>query len=155
MITIRREGPEDVGAVRRINELAFERMVEADIVDALRGVAQPQLSLVAEYAGGVVGHIFFSPVTIRSGDSVFDAIGLAPMASCPSSSGGGSAPSWCGWASMSAGVWGTPWWSSSGTRISIPGSGSHPRARRGSITPGRSRTRRSWSWSCPRERWLA
>jgi putative acetyltransferase len=83
MITIRKEAPQDVVTVRRINELAFEGTVEADIVDALRGAAQPQLSLVAEYAGGVIGHIFFSPVTIRSADSVFDAIGLAPMAVLP------------------------------------------------------------------------
>jgi hypothetical protein len=33
---IRQERPEDVAGVRRVNELAFARPAEADLVDALR-----------------------------------------------------------------------------------------------------------------------
>jgi putative acetyltransferase len=82
-VTVRRETTQDVGAVRVINKRAFERTEEADIVDALRGVAHPQVSLVAESDGRVVGHIFLSPVTIESGDSIFDAMGLGPVAVLP------------------------------------------------------------------------
>jgi len=82
-IAVREESPEDKGAVRRINELAFGQPEEADLVDALRGVARPQLSLVAVSRGEVVGHILFSPVSIESGDSVWGALGLGPMAVLP------------------------------------------------------------------------
>ena len=83
MITVRSELPEDREAVRRANDLAFGQPDEADLVDALRGVAQPLISLVAEEDGDVVGHILFSPVSIESGDSVWSALGLGPMAVLP------------------------------------------------------------------------
>lgn len=83
VIAVRKELPEDRAAVRRINELAFGQPEEADLVDALRGVALPQLSLVAVVDKEVVGHIFFSPVSIESGDSVWGALGLGPMAVLP------------------------------------------------------------------------
>jgi hypothetical protein len=35
-VMIRREGPEDVAGERRVNERAFGRPAEADLVDALR-----------------------------------------------------------------------------------------------------------------------
>ena len=83
MITVRRESPEDREAVRRANDLAFGQPGEADLVDALRGVAQPLISLVAVEGGDVVGHILFSPVSIESGDSMWSALGLGPMAVLP------------------------------------------------------------------------
>ena len=83
MITIRAETPEDFPAVRRVNELAFEGPAEAALVDALRPASDPQVSLVAVAGGQVVGHIFFSPVAVESGDSGPPAMGLAPMAVLP------------------------------------------------------------------------
>ncbi len=83
MIAIRAERREDRAAVRRVNELAFGGRTEAALVDALRGVAEPQLSLVAEVDGDVVGHIFFSPVSIESEGSKVTAVALGPMAVLP------------------------------------------------------------------------
>ena len=83
MITVRTEKAEDIPAVRRINELAFSRADEAALVDALRAAAQPHVSLVAVENGQIVGHIFFSPVSIESETSDFAAMGLAPMAVLP------------------------------------------------------------------------
>jgi putative acetyltransferase len=83
MSTIRTEDPEDQGSIRRVVELAFGRPNEADLVDALRKHAHPQISLVAVVDGEVVGHIFFSPVSIESEGDAFAAIGLAPMAVLP------------------------------------------------------------------------
>ncbi len=80
---IRAEREEDYSQVRRVNELAFGQPQEADLVEALRRSARPYISLVAVADGEVVGHIFFSPVTIHSEDSVFEAIGLAPLAVLP------------------------------------------------------------------------
>ncbi len=83
MLIIRAETQADYPAVRQVNEYAFSRVNEADLVDALRRNAEPQISLVAELDGQVVGHIFFSPVLIESEASKFTALGLAPMAVLP------------------------------------------------------------------------
>ena len=82
MVTIRAETAEDIPAVRLVNELAFGQPDEAGLVDALRASAQPHISLVATRQGQVVGHIFFSPVTIEAADSAL-ILGLAPMAVSP------------------------------------------------------------------------
>lgn len=83
MLIIREETPADYAAVRTVNERAFERAGEADLVDALRKNASPYISLVAELDKQVVGHIFFSPVVIESEAASFTALGLAPMAVFP------------------------------------------------------------------------
>ena len=83
MITVRTEKTDDISAVRRVNELAFGRTDEAALVDRLRLATEPQISLVAVENGQVVGHIFFSPVSIESAGSDFQAMGLAPMAVLP------------------------------------------------------------------------
>lgn len=89
MFTVREETAEDFDAVRRVNELAFGRPQEAALVDALRVSAHPSLSLVALGEGRIVGHIFFSPVTIEAGESARDAFGLGPMAVLPECQGRG------------------------------------------------------------------
>ena len=80
---IRAETSEDRESVHRVNELAFPTPSEADLVDALREKAHPYISLVAIAEDQVVGHIFFSPVTIESEPGAFTAMGLAPMAVLP------------------------------------------------------------------------
>jgi len=82
MIIIRSEIPEDCAAVYHVNRLAFEREGEAALVDKLRAV-HPHISLVAVRDSQVVGHIFFSPVSVESEDANFMALGLAPMAVLP------------------------------------------------------------------------
>lgn len=78
-MVIRHETPEDVAAVRRVEELAFGRTDEAALVDALRARGKVTLSLVAEEAACVVGHVLLSPVTIGTAT----AVGLAPLAVLP------------------------------------------------------------------------
>lgn len=80
---IRAETLEDHESVHRVNELAFPTPGEANLVDALRENAHPYISLVAIDEDRVVGHIFFSPVTIESATDSFTAMGLAPMAVLP------------------------------------------------------------------------
>jgi putative acetyltransferase len=86
---VRAERREDRGAVRRVNELAFDAAGEANLVDALREREPAHLSLVAEEGGRVVGHIFFSPVTVESGAGAWGALGLGPMAVLPERQGRG------------------------------------------------------------------
>jgi len=83
MVAILHERPEDANAIRFVLEEAFGQSIEADLVDALRRRGALTLSLVALRENEVVGHIVFSPVTIESAESSFDAIGLGPMAVLP------------------------------------------------------------------------
>ena len=89
MLIVRAEAPEDSPSVRRVNELAFDGAVEANLVDALRESGAAHVSLVAEEDGRVVGHILFSPVTVESAGGVWGATGLAPMAVLPERQGRG------------------------------------------------------------------
>lgn len=78
-LNIRRETPADINRIHEINCLAFETSAEAELVDKLRIVARPFLSLVAELKGEVVGHILFTPVRLDDADEL-NLMGLAPMA---------------------------------------------------------------------------
>lgn len=80
---IRPESPADVGAVRALNEAAFESREEADVVDALRASANGFLSLVASEGDTVVGQVTFSCVSL-DGDFELGLSGLGPMAVLPS-----------------------------------------------------------------------
>ena len=84
MLIIRPETPEDSTAIRSVNEEAFGGSIEADLVEKLRSRQAYTLSLVAIDGSRVVGHILFSPVTIESRDTGFEALGLGPMAVSPS-----------------------------------------------------------------------
>lgn len=77
------ETTEDFDAIRAVNTAAFGRENEANLVDQLR-LAASTLSFVAVQAEQIVGHIFFSPVSVE-GKSPKDLLmlGLAPMAVLP------------------------------------------------------------------------
>ena len=83
MPTIRPEAPEDVAAIRLLNEQAFGQETEAKIIEKLRNRGLLTISLVAIQDNRIVGHIAFSPVKIESEHSSFEAIALAPMAVLP------------------------------------------------------------------------
>ncbi len=83
MIPVRIEQPGDQESVRWVNELAFGRPEEADIVDALRTAGASTLSLVALAGAEVVGHVLFSPVTIAGSGRTLDGMGLGPLAVLP------------------------------------------------------------------------
>ena len=86
-VAIRPEHSGDEIAVRQVNERAFGRAAEADLVDSLRG-SDGSISLVATMAGRVIGHIMFTPVTLDDAIDVRVA-GLAPMAVLPEHQRGG------------------------------------------------------------------
>lgn len=82
-VTMRNEQPRDAQAIRGVIELAFGQVDEGDLVDALRRAGALTVSLVAEIEDQVVGHIAFSPVTIRTPHASRGALGLAPLAVLP------------------------------------------------------------------------
>lgn len=81
---IREELPGDHPEVRKVNEAAFERSDEADLVDRLRDDGVVLLSLVAEIESQIVGHILFSRMAIEAAQATLPAASLAPMAVRPS-----------------------------------------------------------------------
>jgi putative acetyltransferase len=82
MAIVRPERPEDIPRIRHVNERAFERPAEADLVDTLRTACAEALSLAAEDDDGtIVGHILFTPVAVDGTRTV--GMGLAPMAVLP------------------------------------------------------------------------
>ena len=87
MVIIRPEEPFDRAAVFDANAGAFGRRDEARLVDALRGVADPFISLVAVESDQVVGHVLCTPVTVHdeaTGEAVpLSALGLGPVAVAP------------------------------------------------------------------------
>ncbi|MCX6668310.1 MAG: N-acetyltransferase [Methanothrix sp.] len=83
MIVVRKEMPDDIAAIWKINEKAFGQPVEANIVDKLRENCSDLLSLVAVQEEQIVGHILFSPARIEGEGKRVEGVGLAPMAVLP------------------------------------------------------------------------
>ena len=81
-MTIRPERPTDAEAVRVVNQAAFETTTEANLVKVLHEQASSLISLVADDAGSIVGHILFSPAVLLDHPDV-KIMGLAPMAVLP------------------------------------------------------------------------
>ncbi|MBK6999341.1 MAG: N-acetyltransferase [Rhodoferax sp.] len=81
-ITIRPERPNDENAIAEVTRLAFEshpfsHQTEHFIIRALRVDHALSVSLVAEDAGRIVGHIALSPVNISDGATGW--FGLGPI----------------------------------------------------------------------------
>lgn len=88
-VRVRPETAADHARVDEIQRAAFGRDEEAALVRALRAQARPQISLVAERAGRLVGHVFLSPVTIEGPASPPPVGGLAPVGVDPEHQGQG------------------------------------------------------------------
>lgn len=89
MITIVPETEEHFDGVRQLTIEAFAasefgHLGEADLIVDIRDQCTPYVSLVAIYQNQVVGHILFSPASLRVDSQVIQGMGLAPMAVLPS-----------------------------------------------------------------------
>jgi predicted N-acetyltransferase YhbS len=87
-LTIRPEQPGDIAAISDVTERAFRTAPHSEhtehfIVLALRRAGALSLSLVAERAGQVIGHVAFSPVRIADGSLHW--YGLGPVSVLPES----------------------------------------------------------------------
>lgn len=79
---VRRERVTDLAGIRAVHEAAFPTSAEATLVDALRAAGRLVVSLVAtDDAGGVIGHVALSPVTVD--DRECGGLGLGPVAVLP------------------------------------------------------------------------
>jgi len=82
-LDIRPETPADVPGVRVVEETAFGRAAEVDLVDLCRQRGKVSLSLVAVRDGHVVGHVLFTPVTLDPPRPGWRGLGLGPIAVLP------------------------------------------------------------------------
>ena len=89
-INIRKETPEDYNWVIELTEKAFETMEFSDgnegkLVEKLRKAPTfiPELSLVAELGGQLVGHILFTPLQIKNEQNSFTSLVLGPVSVLP------------------------------------------------------------------------
>lgn len=89
-LTIRPETPTDYPGISEVNDLAFGQPAEGKLVEKLRKNPKfvPELSLVAEVDGRIVGHVLFFPIVIKSGAGdeeceEYETISLAPISVLP------------------------------------------------------------------------
>ncbi|MEV0938937.1 GNAT family N-acetyltransferase [Micromonospora wenchangensis] len=89
-LRLRPEGPADAGPVRRVLAAAFARPDrttpgEVALVDELRGSAAwlPELAMVAEYGGEVVGYALLTRVHVETDRVRVPALVLGPVAVAP------------------------------------------------------------------------
>jgi len=89
-IIIRQETPKDHSWVIELTAKAFETMPfsegdEDKLVENLRKASSfiPELSLVAELNGQVVGHILYTPMIIDNGQQQYQSLVLGPVSVLP------------------------------------------------------------------------
>ncbi len=81
---IRKEKKEDFNSIYKINEQVFKQKDESELIERIRAGRNfiPELSLVAEENGKLIGHILFSKIKII-GEKEYESLALAPMAVLP------------------------------------------------------------------------
>ena len=88
---LRPETPDDHDAISAVVAAAFGSDAEARLVDAIRASPNyvPELALVAEIDGIVVGHVMISNATLRGDDGDRQIAMLSPLAVAPDRHGHG------------------------------------------------------------------
>ena len=81
MAIIRPETKADYEAIYTVHQSAFQRDIEAQLVERLRktNYYHHELSLVAEEGEEIVGHLLFTRVVIKDGTKTYPALALAPV----------------------------------------------------------------------------
>jgi putative acetyltransferase len=85
MTDIRPERVGDHRAIRDVVAAAFQSDAEADLVERIRASENfvPELSLVADDEGEIVGHVMLSYVSLVDGSARRRILSLAPLAVAP------------------------------------------------------------------------
>jgi predicted N-acetyltransferase YhbS len=81
---IRQEKNEDFKSIYEINYQAFKQKNESELIERIRSSKNfvPELSLIAEKNGKIVGHILLSKIKIK-GEKEYESLILAPLAVLP------------------------------------------------------------------------
>ncbi|RQD77033.1 MAG: N-acetyltransferase [Candidatus Syntrophonatronum acetioxidans] len=90
-ITLRQETDKDYQTIERVVEESFRGEEYSDgtehlLVDKLRksNGFVPELSLVAEVEGNIIGHIMLTRLSIKNGEKEYESLSLAPLSVLPS-----------------------------------------------------------------------
>jgi putative acetyltransferase len=92
LMLFREATSKDLSVLLQVHRLAFGQTEEAELVESLLAdpSAQPLLSLVAEEAGTVIGHVLFTRLSLLGPDKPPAASILAPLAVIPSAQRSGA-----------------------------------------------------------------
>jgi putative acetyltransferase len=84
LVTIRPETASDIEAIRAVTDAAFGGRTESRLIELIRASEHfvPELSLVAEVDGEVVGHVMLSRVLL-AGEADRTVLSLAPISVHP------------------------------------------------------------------------
>ncbi len=90
-ITVRQESETDLEAIDKVNRITFGSRDEANFVSAIRKTLHfiPELSLVAERDGAIVGHCLLFQGKLMQEEGETAVLVLAPMAVMPAQAGRG------------------------------------------------------------------
>ncbi|MGI6850625.1 GNAT family N-acetyltransferase [Mesorhizobium sp. 1B3] len=88
-LTLRLAEQRDRGAIRDVEQRAFGRADEADLVEELVAAGDVVLELVAERHGEIVGHVLFSRLRVEKDGAALTGVALAPLAVLPEEQGTG------------------------------------------------------------------
>jgi len=80
MLSIRPQTPADLPEICAINAAAFADHGGTEAFDRFREERADIISLVAEHAGHVVGHVLFSPVMLAAPGGEVEGMGLGQLA---------------------------------------------------------------------------
>ncbi|MBX3412858.1 MAG: N-acetyltransferase [Pirellulales bacterium] len=80
---VRAENPADRSAIYELHRQAFGGEDESRLVDSLRAHGYHRVSLVAEEAEQIVGHVLYSAIEIITPDARLPVLALAPVAVLP------------------------------------------------------------------------
>ncbi len=82
---IRVERAADVATIAGVVAAAFGSQLQVELVEAIRACPQflPDLSLIAELDGEIVGHVMISSATLEDGDTRHQIANLSPLAVHP------------------------------------------------------------------------
>jgi putative acetyltransferase len=75
--------PDDLAAIRAVNDAAFDRRGQTQAFDEFRESRDDIISLVAQANEQVVGHVLFSPATLKSDSEKIAGMGLGQLAIAP------------------------------------------------------------------------
>jgi putative acetyltransferase len=91
LLVIRTETPAEFAAIGAVVTAAFGSPAEGRLVEAIRSSPRyrPELALVAEVDGAVVGHVMISGTDLHDGDAVREIAMLSPLAVLPDCHGRG------------------------------------------------------------------
>ena len=84
-VNIRKETSGDYDQISLVNDMAFNKKHEGELIVNLRKRPEflPELSLVAEHNEKIIGHILFFPISVLSENDKIQTLALGPMSIMP------------------------------------------------------------------------